>query len=402
MKTEDIEKTALNTKYSILCVERSLPIGQFEYLVMPMVLCNAPATFQTLMNQLFYDCIDDFVVVYMDDLLISSKDEASHLKHLETVLRRREENKLFVSLEKCEFMKAEIDFLGFLVRKDEMRDNPSKVEVLKTWPKPKSLFEVRSFLGLLQFFRRFIPKFSEVAAPMTHLTKKDQGIEKWDEKCDEAFEKLKKAITNAPILVSLDWSKSFRCHIDASQTVVGRTLTQLDENGRDRVIAFYSKILSPTESVYTANDRKLLGLISLLNRFRRYLEGTTFEVFTDNQVLKSFVAKPKLSIKESKRLETLGNFGIIPITLKPGKIHFLRDLLSRATHVMEKIDDGLLCNDFVVPFVKHEEVITWYGENQFFGPAVKAIEEKWPQDQIQRRKLEKIFPIFRKDGERLY
>ena len=204
----------------------------------------------------------------MDDLLIFRKDEASHLKHLETVLRRLEESKLFVFPEQCEFMKTEIDFLGFLVGKDGLRVNPSKVEVLKTCPKSKSLFEVRSFLGLLQFFRRFIPKFSEVAAPMTNLTKKDQGIGKWNAKCDEAFEKLKEAITKAPVLVSPDWSKPLRCHIDVLQTAVGGTLTQLDENGRNSVIAFYLKKLSPTESVYTANDRDLLGLIPFLGRFR--------------------------------------------------------------------------------------------------------------------------------------
>ena len=161
-----------------------------------------------------------------------------------------------------------------------------------------------------------------------------------------------------------------RCHIDASQTAVGGTLTQIDENGRDRVIAFYSKILSPTESVYTANDRELLGLISFLNRLRCYLEGTEFEVFTDNQVLKSFFTKPKLSRKEPRWLETLENLGIFPITLKPGKIHVLGDVLSRAPHIMEKIDDGSLCNDVEVPFVKNEYVITRYDEDQFFGPVV--------------------------------
>ena len=247
---------------------------------------------------------------------------------------------------------------------------------MKTWPKPRSLFEVRSFLGLLQFFRRFIPKFSEVAAPMTNLTKKDQGIEKWDEKCDKASEKLKEAITNVPILVSPDWSKSFRCHIDASQTAVGGTLTQLDENGRDHDIAFYSKNLFPTESVYTANDRELLELISFLNRFRCYLEGTEFKVFTDNQVLKSIFTKPKLDRKESRWIETLGNFGIFPVTLKPGIIHVLGDVLYRAPHVVETIDDGLLCKDVEVPFVKHENVITRYNGDQFFGPVVKAMEEK--------------------------
>jgi len=145
VRDKDIEKTAFNTKY-----------GQFEYLVMPMGLCNAPATFQSLMNRIFYDCVDVFMVVYMDDLLVFSKDEESHVRHLETVLSRLQENKLYVSPKKCDFMKTEIDFLGMVVGKEGIRVNPKKVEVLRTWPKPKTLTEVRSFMGLLQFFRRFI------------------------------------------------------------------------------------------------------------------------------------------------------------------------------------------------------------------------------------------------------
>ena len=135
---DDIEKTAFNTKY-----------GHFVYLVMPMGLCNAPATFQSLMNRIFYDCVDVFLVVYMDDLLIFSKDEESHIKHLNTVLCRLREHKLFVSPKKCEFMKSEIDFLGLVVGKNGIRVNPLKVEVLKSWPRPQSLTDVRSFIGLL-------------------------------------------------------------------------------------------------------------------------------------------------------------------------------------------------------------------------------------------------------------
>ena len=140
VRRDDIEKTAFITKY-----------GQFEYLVMPMGLCNAPATFQSLMNRIFYDCIDVFLVVYMDDVLIFSKDEESYLKHLEIVLKRLQEHELYVSPKKCEFMREEIDFLGFLVGKKGLRVNPEKIEVLKTWPMPETLTDVRSFAGLLQF-----------------------------------------------------------------------------------------------------------------------------------------------------------------------------------------------------------------------------------------------------------
>ena len=321
VKPEDIEKTAVNTKY-----------GQFEYLVMPMGLCNAPSTFQSLMNTIFYDCIDVLMVVYMDEVLVFRKDMKSHLQHLEIVLSRLKEHKLYVSPKKCDFMKKEINFLGLVVGQKGIKVDPKKVEVLKAWPKPKTLTEVRSFMGLLQFFRRFIKDFSKLSAPLTNLTRKGEGIQKWDERCDESFELLKSAITSSPILIAPDWKKPFRGHIDASETAVGGTLTQLDADGRDRVIAFFSKKLSLAEQNYTANDRELLGLVYFLQRFRCYLEGTSFEIFTDNQVLKHFNTRPKFSRREARWLETLGNFGIFPITLKPGKILVLGDTLSRAPH----------------------------------------------------------------------
>ena len=387
MRQSDIEKTAFNTKY-----------GQFEYLVMPMGACNAPATFQSLMNEIFHDCIDDFLCVYIDDLLVFSKDENSHMRHLDIVLSRLKEHELYVSPKKCEFFRDEMDFLGLKIGKHGIKVNPKKVEILKTWPKPVSITDLRSFLGLLQFFRRFIPKFSGLAAPLTDLTKKDSGLSRWDERCDESFAKLKTSITEAPILVSPDWKKPFRGHVDASQTAVGGTLTQLDEHGRDRVISFFSKKLSDAEMNYTANDRELLGLVRFLERFRCYLEGTEFEIFTDNQVLKHFFTKPKLSRREARWIETLGNFGVFPITLKPGKIHVLGDTLSRAPHADY---DDVNVNDVEVPFIEFEDVISGYEDDQFFNPIVKALREEWPDDEKQRSKLEKLLPLFKYDKKRL-
>ena len=386
VKPSDVEKTAFNTKY-----------GQFEYLVMPMGACNSPATFQSLMNAIFHDCIDEFLCVYVDDLLIFSKDEESHFRHLEIVLSRLSKHELYVSPKKCELFAREMDFLGLVIGENGIKVNPKKVDILKTWPKPNSLTDLRSFLGLLQFFRRFIPKFSKIAAPLTGLTKKDQGIHKWDDKCDESFNQLKKAITEAPILVSPDWSKSFRGHVDASQTAVGGTLTQLDENGRDRVIAYFSKKLCDAEMNYSANDRELLGLVRFLERFRCYLEGSHFEIFTDNQVLKHFFTKPNLSRREARWLEILGNFGIFPITLKPGKIHVLGDALSRAPHA--KVNATV--NDVEVPYIEFSNIINGYEDDQFFGPILRAMKGEFPEDQKQRLKIEKILPMFTYDGKRL-
>lgn len=169
MKPDDIETTAFNTKY-----------GQYEYRVMPMSLCNAPATFQSLMNTIFHDCLDEFLVVYMDDLLIFHIDKQGHYKHLDIVLSRLKEHELYIAPSKCEFMQGNTNFLGLLVGSDGIRVNPDKVEILKTWPKPESVTELRSLLDLLQFFRRFIPDFSKIASPLTDLTRKGSGVQKWN------------------------------------------------------------------------------------------------------------------------------------------------------------------------------------------------------------------------------
>lgn len=145
--------------------------------MLPMGLCNAPATFQTLMNQIFYDCIDVLLVVYMDDLLIISPDAESHLGHIETVLSRLKAAKRFASPKKWQFMTKETTFLGFIVGHGGVLVNPAKIEYITAWPRPKSLTEVRSFIGLLQFYRRFIRNFSTMAAPLTNLTRKGSGIQ---------------------------------------------------------------------------------------------------------------------------------------------------------------------------------------------------------------------------------
>lgn len=167
MKHVNIKKTAFNTKY-----------GQFEYLVIPMGLCNAPAAFQSLMNHIFHNCLGEFLVVYIDNLLIFSNDEDSHYRHLDNVLSRMKENELYVALKKCEFMRDNIDFLGLLVGIDGIRINFERIKILKTWPKSDTITDLNSFLGLTQSIRKFIPDFAKVAALLTDLTKKGFGVHK--------------------------------------------------------------------------------------------------------------------------------------------------------------------------------------------------------------------------------
>ena len=165
VQEDDIEKTEFNAKY-----------GQFEYLVMPMGLCNAPQTFQSLMNSVFHDCIDNFLVVYLDDLLIFSDTLEDHMMHLEAVLSRLQEHKLYASAKKFSFLQTEVEFLGLIVGRDGVHVGKDRVEAIEQWPKPKTLTELRRFVGLLQYLRRFVKDFSGIAAPLTNLTQNAQGV----------------------------------------------------------------------------------------------------------------------------------------------------------------------------------------------------------------------------------
>ena len=387
----DIEKTAFNLKY-----------GQFEYLVMPMGMANAPATFQTLMNNILREFIDVFCMVYMDDIIIFSRSLAEHREHVAAVLRKLKEHKLYVSPGKCEFMKEEIEFLGFIVTRKGLKVNPAKVKVIKEWPRPSTLRDLRAFLGLVQYFRRFIKGFSRIAAPLTNLTKKNVGLRSWDDECSKSFKFLKDSLTNAPLLRSPDWSKPFRGHIDASQEAVGGTLTQPFPDG-EHPIAYSSQKLSPAERNYSASDRELLGLVSFLKRFRCYLEGSEFEIFTDNQVLKHFFTKEKLSRREASWLSLFGRFGIFPITLKKGSIHVLGDTSSRAPHA-EAFPPVLHISNVTSFHVAASElqIISYLlPKDAFFGPIFLALQGTWPSDNIRKTQLSKTLSKYHLDEKGL-
>lgn len=360
IRDKDIEKTAFNTKY-----------GQYEYLVMPMGLCNAPATFVTLMNEVMKEFIDHFCVVYMDDILVYSKTKEEHYKHLDLILSRLEQHKLYVSPEKCSFMQEEVEFLGVLVKKSGLTINPSKSAAVKEWPRPQSVRDIRVFMGLINFFRRFIPNLSGIAKPLTALTRKGRSIRDWNQECTKSFEKLKNSLSSAPVMRHPNWSKPFRGHTDASQSAVGGTLTQVID-GKEHAIAYFSKRLSEAEENYSANDRELLALVRFLEHFRCYLEGSEFEIVTDNQVLRYLFDKKSLSRREAGWIHCLSNFGIFPMSLEKGKVHVLGDALSR-------IPEGGLCEVANIMLIDgpnnlQEKIIAALNTDQHFAPIMKGLQ----------------------------
>eukprot|EP00171_Calliarthron_tuberculosum_P001356 IDg1356t1 len=285
-----------------------------------------------------------------------------------------------------------------VVSEDGMKVGDDRVKIVRHWPKPTSLTELRSFVGLLQFFRIFIHDFSRIAAPLTNLTRKGSGIHAWNSNCDVAFAKLRRALVSAPIIAPPDWGKTFYCHTDACQVSVGGTLTQLESEGRDRAIAYFSRRLTPAEENYTANDRELLALVYFLKRFRCYLEGASFDIITDNQVLKNFLSKPDLSRLEARWLDLFAHFGISNIMHKAGRFHILGDVLSRAPHAPLPEISNVETLEVQLP----EGFTSNYERDGIFGPIVRALEGGWQKESILRRRIERLLPHFKMVGDRLY
>ena len=188
IRSEDIPKTAFSTRY-----------GLYEYLVMSFGLTNAPAYFMYLMNSVFMPELDKFVVVFIDDILIYSENETDHEEHLRIVLSRLREHKLYAKFSKCEFWMSKVPFLGHILSRDGISVDPSKVQEVMDWKAPTSVHEVRSFLGLAGYYRRFILDFSKIAKPMTRLLQKDEKY-KWTPECEIAFHTLRTLLTTAPVL----------------------------------------------------------------------------------------------------------------------------------------------------------------------------------------------------------
>ena len=272
MKQNSVEITAFNTRY-----------GKFEYLVMPFGLCNAPSTFQRVMNLVLSDLIDKTCVVYIDDILVFSQSKEDHRKHLMEIFARLDSYGLLINTRKSKFFQKEVNYLGFVVSKNSIKPDPEKVKVVKEWDTPKSETEVRSFIGLLNYYRRFIEDFSNKALPLLELTKKETNF-KWDQDCDKSFNTLKEALITAPVLRMPNYEQQFHVWPDASQFAVGGILSQVHE-GFHHPIAYMSCKLSPTEQKYSTTERELYAMLLSLKKFRCYVDGREILVHTDHRPL---------------------------------------------------------------------------------------------------------------------
>lgn len=307
----DQAKTACVTRY-----------GAFEFSVMPFGLTNAPATFCTLMNEVLHPFIDHFVVVYLDDIVVYSRSLEEHVGHLRQVFRKLQEHELYVKHQKCSWAQPNVAFLGHVIGGGQIRMTQDKVRAILEWDQPTGVKELRSFLGLANYYRRFIGGYSAVAAPLTDMLRKDRAW-LWDERSRRAFENLKQAISREPVLALPDFGQPFEVHTDASDFAIGGVLMQARHP-----IAFESRKLSETERRYTVQEKEMTAVVHCLRVWRHYLLGAHFLVLTDNVATSFFQSQKKLSPKQARWQDFLAEFDFT-LAYKPGTANVVADALSR-------------------------------------------------------------------------
>ena len=304
--------------------------GFYEFIRMPFGLTNAPSTFQRLMDSILRELLGKFAQVYLDDVIVYSRTWEDHLDHLDQVFTRLHKAGLKLGREKCFFAKSQIQFLGHVVSKDGIKPDPQKLELLKNWPIPKTKKDVRSFIGFASYYRKFIEKFSEIAQPL-HKIMNEKAEYIWEEKQQQAFDKLREELLKEAVLQHPNFSNEFIVSTDASGGGLGAILSQIDNQGRERPIAFASKSLIGAQHNYCATDLELLAVKwAVTQKFKQYLLGRKFTVITDHEALKFLLNKEgeNLSNRMQRWMLSLTGYDF-KVEYKPGKKHQNVDALSR-------------------------------------------------------------------------
>ena len=314
--------------------------GTFAYNVMPFGLCNAPATFQRVMTQAFTKYLRKFMEIFLDDFCVfGSKKE--HARDLKKCFDSCREYGISINAAKSEFATECGKLLGHVVSIKGISVDPDKVEIILQMEIPEHLTGLKGFLGATGYYRRFIYKFAFIAAPLNALTKQTSTPGVWTEECTKAFDKLKRRLSKAPVLIPPNWSKPFEVYVDASNVAIGSVLSQKNSKGHDRPIYFASRQLSAAERNYSVTEREGLGMIFSVQKYRHYLLGYKFTFHIDHDALKYMINKPQLSGRIARWVLLLQEFDFT-INVRPGKIHQNADFLSRLSETVNphSIDDS--------------------------------------------------------------
>jgi hypothetical protein len=275
-----------------------------------------------LMKSVFILELDKFVMVFIDDILVYSRNKEEHEQHLRIILQRPRDHQLYAKFSKCAFWLEEVPFLGHVISAEGIAVDPSKVQEVLEWKSPRSVMQISSFLKLAGYYRRFIPNFSKIAKPMTKLLEKEAKF-KWSPQCKEDFLTLKKLLTTAPVLAQPDIEKLFHVYCDASSTAVGGVLMQ-----DGRAIAYASRQIRRHEEHYPTHDLELLAIIHALKVWRHYLLDNLVHIYTDHKSLNYLFTQPDLNMRQRRWLELIKNYEL-EVHYHYGKTNVVADALSR-------------------------------------------------------------------------
>ena len=301
--------------------------GLFEFKVMPFGLCNAPATFQRLMDLVLAGLQWSSCLVYIDDVIIVGRSFSEHLQNLQAVFERLQLANLKLQPSKCVFFQKEVKFLGHIVSEKGVAADPEKTNKVASWPVPSSKLEVQRFLGLANYYRRFIRDFASIAKPLHRLTEKTADF-RWSQECQAAFERLRRCLVSAPILAFPDFSRPFIVDTDASGDGIGAVLSQEQPDGTERVVAYASRVLTKAERRYCVTRQELLAVVVFLQHFRPYLLGRHFTLRTDHGSLVWLRNFKEPEGQLARWLEKLQEFDF-SVVHRPGRKHTNADALSR-------------------------------------------------------------------------
>lgn len=297
--------------------------GHYEFLVMPFGLTSAPSTFQSAMNDLLRPYLRKFVLVFFDDILISSANFIDHLTHLQVVFGQLKSHAFVVKLTKCVFAVKHVHYLGHVISVGGVPPDPEKVQAMLDWPTPRSLMALRGFLGLTDFYRCFVKKYATLAAPLPDLLRSTKF--QWSTEAAATFIELKK-MTDMSVLALLDFTKQFIIETDASSVVIGAVLSQ---DGHP--IAFFSKKMCPIMQASSVYVREMYAVTEAVKKWRQYLIGKKFHIYTDQKSLRNLLLQQIQTPEQQKWASKLQGFNF-EIFYKPGKSNMVADALSRKFH----------------------------------------------------------------------
>ena len=359
LEEESKEKTAFSTKTGQYCFNR-----------MPFGIAAAPGTFQELMIKVLNGMKN--ALVYLDDILIYTTNLEEHYLALNEVIQRIGRAGLKINPEKCHLLKKEVKFLGHIINKDGIKTDPAKIEAIKSFERPKCLKNLRSFLGICNYYRRFIKEYAKKSRALEEMCGKTNEKLIWSDNCNKAFEDMKNALTESPILAFPDFKKEFILDTDASFDTIGAVLSQRGSDGKERVVAYGSHAMNPHERGYCITRKELLAIYYFCNHFNHYLYGKRFTLRTDHKAI-TFMMTTKKPI--TAQFQTWINYLSsldIQMEFRKGKDHANADMLSRNS-----------CETCTQCLMAHKEAKTGKMKTRILNIMTEDASERWQEDSVE-------------------